>query len=129
MSVRSPFSNFQINGNIQVELTKKPSTRIIKEYYTPTGKAKTESEELSMKPKNGGYMLCHLNRKNKVKNEITIGIHNSIYTFREYLKASLAAIPKQPHPKITPETPGIDSTYSGRKTIVFDMDETLIHTN
>ena len=30
VSVRSPFSNFQINGNSQIEFSKKPNTRILK---------------------------------------------------------------------------------------------------
>ena len=58
-----------------------------------------------------------------------MGIHNAIYTFREYLKASLSATPKQPNCKLTAESPGKLKHDSGRHTLVFDMDETEIHTN
>ena len=58
-----------------------------------------------------------------------LNIHNSIFTFKEFLKACQNAKAKIPLSNMATEVPGKLMLISERKTLVFDMDETLIHTN
>lgn len=56
-------------------------------------------------------------------------IHTSIHTFKQYLKSVQLAKPKSPDPRYALQIEGTSLPNLGRKTVVFDMDETLIHTN
>lgn len=58
-----------------------------------------------------------------------LNIHNSIFTFKEFLKACQNAKAKTPLSNMASEKSGKPTFISERKTLVFDMDETLIHTN
>ena len=75
------------------------------------------------------YFLECMKYRNKIKTQFHTNIHNSIFTFREFLKSCRNAKEKMVNTKIPPETNGTPLITVGRKTIIFDMDETLIHTN
>lgn len=50
--------------------------------------------QVSQEDKKSAYFFRQLTRKNRLRNELNINIHNSIYTFKEFMKACQLSQPK-----------------------------------
>lgn len=104
---------------------------ILQDYYTPkralikngdvnasknrkfaenNGQYESEKENMgenvdnqSKEDKKNAYFLRILHKKNKLRSQFNMNIHNSIYTFKQFMKACQSAQPKPVDMRLSPE--------------------------